>query len=116
MNKSDPDGENTYVKWKKGINEKMSGSRNTEKREKGGEVADGEREVALVEKGLFGGRRAQINNRMIEGGNTEEVHAIQFDSLADMDKEENRIGKLQTHTNWSQTRLPRSDDHDRFPL
>lgn len=74
LNKSDPDGENTYVKWKKGINEKMSGSRNTEKREKGGEVADGEREVALVEKGLFGGRRAQINNRMIEGGNTEEVH------------------------------------------
>ena len=113
MNKSDPDGENTYVKWKKGINEKMSGSRNTEKREKGGEVADGEREVALVVWRKKSANKQQNDRRREYRGST---HAIQFDSLADMDKEENRIGKLQTHTNWSQTRLPRSDDHDRFPL
>ena len=74
MNKQDPDGEKTYVKWKTRINEKSSGSGNTEKREKGGEVADGEREVALVEKGLFGRRRAQINNRTVGGRNTDEVY------------------------------------------
>ena len=56
--------------------EEIGGSGNTEEREKGGNVEKGEREVALVEKGLYEGRRAQINDEMIGRGGTDEEYGL----------------------------------------